>query len=63
MVQYSPDHMKWMGLIRVRQVAQKKVDLTEKLFNEIQEKPDEPEPNDRKFANEESSIEQISRRT
>jgi hypothetical protein len=30
-----------------------KVDLTEKLLNDLQERPDEPEPTDRHSANEE----------
>jgi hypothetical protein len=53
MLQYSSDYMKWMRLIRVRHAAHKKLDLTEKLLNELQESPDEPEPTDRNFANEE----------
>jgi hypothetical protein len=31
MAQYSPDHMKWIELIRVLQTAQEKPNLTEKL--------------------------------
>jgi hypothetical protein len=53
MAQYSPDHMTWMRVIRVLQAAQNKLDLTQKLFNELQEKPDEPGPTDRHSANEE----------
>jgi hypothetical protein len=59
MAQYSPDHMKWMRLIRVPQGAQKEPNLTEKLFNELHEKPDEPDPTDRHSAND-RAIEQIS---
>jgi DNA-binding transcriptional MerR regulator len=53
MAQYSPDHMKWMRLIRVLQAAHKKLNLTEKLLNELHEKPDEPESTNRHSSNEE----------
>jgi hypothetical protein len=44
--------MKWMRLIRVLQAAQKKLDLTEKLLNELQERPYEPNPTDWPSANQ-----------
>jgi hypothetical protein len=54
-VQYSPDHMKWMRFIQVLQAAQKRLGLTEKLFDVLQERPDKPQPTDRPSANEEEN--------